>query len=73
MNKNKKLDNQAKENEIRIGMFLLEYNIALSTADHLVDLIKTMDPASKVLPKMKCGRTKATAIVQNVIGEYSFS
>lgn len=32
-----------------------------------------MDPTSKVLPKMKFGRTKVIAIMQNVIGEYSFS
>ncbi|KAK7602254.1 hypothetical protein V9T40_009695 [Parthenolecanium corni] len=32
-----------------------------------------MDPDSKVLPKMTCDRTKATAIVQNVIGGYSLS
>lgn len=51
----------------------VEHNMAPSTADHLAEKIKIMDPGSKLLLKIKLGRTKATAIVQNVMGKYSFS
>jgi len=64
-----------KEAEIRLAMFIVEHNIALRTSDHLVyfvvSLLKTICPESDVIRNISCNRTKATAIVCNVIGEYS--
>lgn len=71
--KQRKLEKQAKNNEVCVDMLFFEHNLALPRADHLVDLVKTMDLESKVLQKMKGGRTKATAIAQEVIRHYSYS
>jgi len=52
-------------------MLIIEHNIALRTSDHLVSLFKTIYPDSDVIRNITCNRTKATAIVCNVIGEYN--
>ena len=61
-------DKKVKEAEIKVAMFITEHNIAFRTSDHLVSLIKSLSPESNVINKMSCNRTKATAIVTNVIG-----
>lgn len=61
-----------KEAEIRVAMFIVEHNIALRISDHLVSLLKTICPESDVIRNIACNRTKATAIVCNVIGEYRY-
>lgn len=60
------------EAEIRISSFLIEQDISFNTADHLCSLIKSLDPDSQVLKNIRCNRTKATLITQNVIGLSSF-
>lgn len=66
------LENQRKEAEIRLAIFITEHNISLRTSDHLVQLVKTLAPESEVLKNVSCNRTKATSIVKNVVGKYGF-
>lgn len=65
------INDQVKEAEIRMVMFLTEHNISLNVADHMVNYMKTVDSKSLILQKMKCDLTKTTCIVKNVIGKYS--
>lgn len=55
---------------MRISMFISEHNIFFRTSDPLVQLIKSID--SDAVSKISCNRTKATAIVNNVLGATSF-
>ena len=64
------LEKKTKEAEMRIAMFISEHNISFRTSDHLVQLIKSID--SDAVSKISCNRTKATAIVNNVLGATSF-
>lgn len=61
-----------KEAEIRMAMFVTEHNISLRTSDHLVQLMKNIDPNFEIIQTMTCNRTKATAVVNQVIGKYEF-
>ncbi|XP_050293630.1 zinc finger BED domain-containing protein 5-like [Anthonomus grandis grandis] len=64
-----------KENEIRIASFIAEHNIPIMVSDHLVELIKTICNSkmnNTQISKMSCGRTKCTAIINNVTGKSSF-
>jgi len=59
--------------ELRIAMFITEHNIAHRTSDHLVNFIKTIcsdfsEP--DVIKYIKCNRTKATGLINNVVGSY---
>lgn len=69
----KRTNTQAKSNEIRLANFIVEHNIAISAADHLMDLIKGFDKKSAVLQKMSCHRTKCTSIIEDVIGKDTFA
>jgi len=60
---------KTKEAEIHLSMFIVEHNITIRTVDYLVLLIKIIDEDSDVIKNIKCNRTKATAVVCNVIGE----
>lgn len=62
-----------KEAEIRLSMFITEHNISIRTSDHLVQLFKTICPESVVVKSMTCNRTKATSIINNVVGEYYYT
>ncbi|KAF0723461.1 E3 SUMO-protein ligase KIAA1586-like, partial [Aphis craccivora] len=53
-----------------IAMFVTEHNILFNTTDHLVELLKSINP--EVISKLSCNRTKATAIVKNVLGATGF-
>lgn len=66
------LDTNVKINETRLAFFILEHNLPVSVADHLVELVKSCDRKSLQLQKMSCGRTKCTSIIENVIGSLSF-
>lgn len=61
---------KTKEAELRIAMFVTEHNISFNTTDHLVQLLKSISP--EVIPKLSCNRTKATAIVKNVLSATGF-
>jgi len=61
---------KTKEAELRIAMFVTEHNISFNSTDHLVQLLKSISP--EVISKISCNRTKATAIVKNVLGATGF-
>lgn len=44
-------ERRAKENEIRIGMCLVEHNLSFNIVDHLVNLIKNLNLDSEVVKK----------------------
>jgi hypothetical protein len=67
-----KLENQAKEGEIRIAAFIAEHNISFNTADHLMELIKSVCNDSEIAKKMSCDHTKCTALINNAIGKSNF-
>lgn len=66
-----KLDDDVKDAEIKLTLFLIEHNIAFNNADHLCALIKRVASNPKVAEKLTLGRTKATALCTNVIGQHS--
>ena len=59
---------QVKEGEIRLVAFLNEHNLPHSVVEHLVPVVKAACPDSEIAKGFKCGRTKCTAIVKNVLG-----
>lgn len=61
-----------KTAEIKLAGFLAEHNIAMRSADHLVDVIKDIFKDSKTAQGLNLGRTKATAIAKHVNGESYF-
>lgn len=61
---------EVKIAEIKLSAYLAEHKIAFSSSDHLVGVCQTAFPDSKIAEKLKLGRTKATAIVKNVIGRF---
>lgn len=66
-----KLGKSTKEAEIRLSAFVAEHNLAFNVVDHLVDVVKTACNDSPIAKGITCGRTKAAAIVKNVIEEQS--
>nr|XP_029734554.1 uncharacterized protein LOC115269891 [Aedes albopictus] len=55
--------------ELKISAWAVENNISFNSIDKLADVLRTIDPESKVLAKITLGRTKATAVVDGVIAE----
>lgn len=51
-----------------MAAFIAEHNLPFTISDHLVKLIANICDDSTVAQGMTCGRTKATGIVKNVIG-----
>lgn len=62
-----------KSSEIRFAAFISEHDLPFTIAEHLPHFIQAVCPDSAVAKKLKCGRTKATAIVKNVTGRESFT
>lgn len=51
-------------------MFLVEHNQSINSADHLVaSYYSKLHPDTSKLQLLSCNRTKAAAIIQNVIGK----
>jgi len=65
-------ENAIKSAEIRIASFIAEHNIPISATDHLVELIKNLKLEPEALKKITCYRTKATALINNVVGATGF-
>lgn len=63
------LQQQIKVAEIRTSAFIAENNLSLRCADFLVKRDQAIYPDSKIAQGISLGRTKATKIVQNVIGQ----
>lgn len=64
---NKPLD-KVSVAEIKLCGFLVEHNIAFNVMDHLTDLLKDILSDPDTAKALALKRTKATAIVKNVIG-----
>ena len=54
--------------ELCVAAFCVEHNIAISSMDHLVKMIKHIAVGSPAIESMSLARTKTTAIINNVIG-----
>lgn len=59
-----------KRCEIIMAAFLAENNLPFSLADTMLDTFRNAAPDSKILAKASLQRTKATAIITNVLGKY---
>ncbi|CAH1969825.1 unnamed protein product [Acanthoscelides obtectus] len=66
------LNNKFKTVEIRIATYAAEHNISFNTLNHLSEIIRISFDDSEIAKNFTCSRTKATAIVNNVLGQYSF-
>ncbi|XP_043201152.1 uncharacterized protein LOC122370000 [Amphibalanus amphitrite] len=56
-----------KRAELRTALFVAEHG-SNASADHLSDVIASLDPHSNVLKNFKLHRTKCSGIINNVIG-----
>ncbi|CAG9840758.1 unnamed protein product [Diabrotica balteata] len=63
------LEDSAKQTDIYVAAYVTEHNISYSAAEHLPKLIEKICPDSEIAKKMKCGRTKVSSVVKNVIGK----
>lgn len=68
----KKLSETVKASELRIAAFIAEHDLPFTVAEHLPKFIQAVCPDSEIARNLKCGRTKATAVVKNVFGQESF-
>ena len=57
------------EAEVKFSYFLGEHHIPLCVADHCAKLFVSMFPDSAIAKSFKCGRKKATAVVEVVVHE----
>lgn len=65
------LDDNVKSAEIKLCTFLVEHNIAFNATEHLDGLLKSIFPDSQICQNIKLKRTKATAVVTNVISPFT--
>lgn len=63
------LNAKTTDAELKLSAFCVEHDISFRTMDHMVALFKSMFPDCEVAQNMKCGRTKTTKIVKNVIAK----
>lgn len=71
----KKSDNSeiaTKKADIYISSFIAEHNLPFTVTEHLPKLLSAVCSDSEIAKKIKCSRTKTTAIVKNVIGLTNF-
>ncbi|KAK3916901.1 Zinc finger protein 862 [Frankliniella fusca] len=61
-----------KTAEISIGAVFAEHNIAINTADHLIEVFKKSATDSLIIKDVTLDRTKCSAIVRNVIAKTEF-
>lgn len=63
---NNKLAVNIKDGEIRLAAFIAEHDLAISVADHLPQIFRSVGSDSEMIQKNTLGRTKASAIIKNV-------
>ena len=68
----KKESDMVKAGELRIAAFISEHDLPFTVAEHLPKFLQAVCPDSETAKRIRCGRTKATAIVKNVSGQESF-
>ena len=66
------LKNRVQELELQVVMLIIQNSLPIAVADNLVDFIRNADIDTDTRTKVSCDRTKCTAIIQNVLGKYSF-
>lgn len=54
--------------EVLFANFLVEHDLSFNIADHASKLFTKMFPDSTLASGFQCGRTKATALVKEVLG-----
>lgn len=67
----KKLEDSAKESEIRLATFISEHDLPVRAVERMPQLFQSMCLDSEIAKRIKCGRTKLTAIIKNVTGKFS--
>lgn len=58
--------------EMKMALFIVEHNLPFMVADHMAKICQSSFPDSDNAKNMQLGRTKATAIVKNIIGKDQF-
>ena len=56
----------AADGILKLAFFLVEHNVPVATADHIIPLLCSIAPDSKILTEMKAARTKMTAAIHTV-------
>lgn len=60
---------RVKRAEIKLAAFFADHNVAFSTVDHLIPLIKDICIEPKIAQDLTLGRTKCIQIVKNIISK----
>ncbi|CAH1990233.1 unnamed protein product [Acanthoscelides obtectus] len=66
------LNNKIKTAEFELQHVQLNITFHLILLDHLSEIIRISFDDSEIAKNFTCSRTQATAIVNNVLGQYSF-
>lgn len=61
---------RAHQVEIQTALFIAENNLPIALSNKMIDFLKTVDLDDEVRSKMKCNRTKCSAIIKNVVGRH---
>lgn len=61
---------RVKRAEIKLAAFFAEHNVAFSTVDHLIPLLKDICIDSKIAQDLSVARTKCSSIVKNIIAKH---
>ena len=56
----------AADGILKLAFFLVEHNVPVATADHVIPFLRSIAPDSKILTEMKAARTKMTAAIDTV-------
>lgn len=60
-----------KKADLYLAAFVAEHNVPFRIMEHMPQLIKKICVDSEIAKNIVCSRTKVTAIVRNVIGQYN--
>lgn len=60
---------RVKRAEIKLAAFFAEHNVAFSTVDHLIPLLKDICIDPKIVQDLSLPRKKCSSIVKNVIAK----
>jgi hypothetical protein len=63
------LEKSVESADFYIFAFISEHNLPIHVADHLSKLIPAICTDSEIAKNIKCCRTKATAVIKNIIGQ----
>lgn len=65
-------EKQVRSAEIKFAALIAEHNLSIRLSEHLILLLQSALPDSKILKKVSMGRTKTTKIITNVLGKHQF-